>query len=278
MIKQKSFLYSLLAAMVLSLVTGLFGVAMAAETKAKVKTAPMAIKVSPYKAKPPENAKSIAQGKELYKNACIYCHGTTGKGDGPVAFYLSHTTAPRPRDLTSGIFKFRSTGSGELPMDEDIFRTITIGVTGYMPGFEGMSTADRWKLVYYIKSLNSDFKDPDNKPEAIKMVGNPIPSSAVSIRRGSQVFSNFKCWECHGGGGEGDGKKAPDLKDDWNFPLPARDLTRLSSFKNGSAPADLYRSIMAGFDGGAMPSYADNFEGEEENVWHLVNYIRSLSE
>lgn len=278
MIKQKSFLYSLSAAMMLSLAAGSFGVAVAAEKNAKVKTAPMSIKVSPYKAKPEENTTTVAEGKRIYDNACIYCHGVKGEGDGPVAFYLSHSTAPRPRDLTSGIYKFRSTGSGDLPMDEDIFRTITIGVTGYMPGFEGMSVADRWKVVYYIKSLNPDFKDPDNKPEAIKMVGKPIPSSAVSIRQGSKVYTRFKCWECHGGGGEGNGKKAPDLKDDWDFPLPARDLTRLSAFKNGSEPADLYRSIMAGFDGGAMPSYADNFEGEEQDVWHLANYIRSLSE
>jgi len=278
MTNNKNFLYSLSAAMILSLAIGSMGMAVAAKKKAKVKIPPLAIVVSPYKGKPAENKKSVAEGKHIYNNACVYCHGIKGKGDGPVAFYLSHTTAPRPRDLTSGVFKFRSTGSGELPMDEDIFRTITIGVVGFMPAFEGLSTADRWKLVYFVKSLSPEFKDPDNKPEAIKMVGTPIPSSAVSIRRGSKVYTSFKCWECHGGGGRGNGKKAPDLKDDWDFPLPPRDLTRLSSFKNGNAPADLYRSIMAGFDGGAMPSYADNFEGEEENVWHLVNYIRSLSQ
>jgi len=55
------------------------------------------------------------------------------------------------------VFKFRSTASGELPQDEDIFRTISRGVVGYMPGFEGMAPSDRWKLVYYIKSLVPDF-------------------------------------------------------------------------------------------------------------------------
>jgi mono/diheme cytochrome c family protein len=278
--KYTRFINSLSAAIVLSLVAGFIGVAQAAETKAKAgaKKGPlMPIKVSPYKKRPAENAKTVAAGRVIYENACIYCHGIDAKGDGPVAFYLSRDTAPRPRDLTSGVYKFRSTASGELPMDEDIFRTITRGVTGFMPGFEGMPPADRWKLVYYIKSLVPDFKEITD-PETIKMVGSAIPSSAVSIRRGYEVYQEFKCWECHGGGGRGDGKKAPDLKDDWGFRLPPRDLTRLNSFKNGSEPADLYRTVMAGFDGGAMPSYADFFEGSEKDAWHLVNYIRSLSE
>lgn len=274
--KQKSFLQSLSVAVALTMVAGSFSGVIAAEKKAKAKTAPLAITVSPYKGRPKENAKNIAAGKRIYDNACIYCHGTTGKGDGPVAFYLSRDTAPRPRDLTSGIFKFRSTGSGELPMDEDIFRTITRGVKGYMPGFQGLSVSDRWKVVYYVKSFNPDFKGGEF--ETIKMVGGPVQSNGVSINKGYKVYQKFKCWECHGGGGLGNGKKAPDLKDDWGFPLPPRDLSRLSSFKNGTAPEDMYRTIMAGFDGGAMPSYADFFEGEEKNVWHLINYIRSLSE
>jgi len=275
--KYTRFICSLSAAMVLSIVTSFPGAAQAAEAKAKAKPAELPIKVSPYKKRPEENAKSVAEGRVIYENACIYCHGVEAKGDGPVAFYLSRDTAPRPRDLTSGIYKFRSTASGELPMDEDIFRTITRGVTGFMPGFEGMAPADRWKLVYYVKSLVPDFKEVTD-PQIIKMVGTVIPSSAVSIRRGYDVYQQFKCWECHGGGGRGDGKKASTLKDDWGFPLPPRDLTRLSSFKNGSAPADVYRTVMAGFDGGAMPSYADFFEGSEKDVWHLVNYVRSLSE
>lgn len=273
--KQRNFLYSLSATVLLSMVAGSLGVLHAAEKKTS-ESQPLPIKVSPYKKRPEENARTIAEGKRIYNDACIYCHGTQGKGDGPVSFYLSRDTAPRPRDFTSGIFKFRSTASGELPMDEDLFKTITRGVTGYMPGFVGLAVEDRWKVVYYVKSFYADFKDA--QPEAINVVGQPIPSTAISIKRGYQVYTTFKCWECHGGGGRGDGAKAPDLKDDWHFPLPARDLTRLSSFKNGSKSADLYRTIMAGLDGGAMPSYADFFEDNEDDVWHLINYIRSLSE
>lgn len=258
----------------IALLIGMHGPVWAAEADT-AKAVLMPIKVSPYKKRPPVNAETVAEGKRIYDSSCVYCHGVNGDGKGPVAYFLSRDTAPHPRDLTSGIYKFRSTASGELPMDEDLFRIVTQGIPGFMPPFVGLDAADRWKVVYYIKSLNPDFKGAE--PELVKVVGGPIPSTAGSIRTGYQVYQNFKCWECHGGGGKGDGKKAPDLKDDWDFLLPTRNLTMRNAFKNGSRPEDLYRTIMAGLDGGAMPSYADFFEGEEENVWHLINYILSFS-
>jgi len=275
--KSKKFLFSLPTVFVLALTVAVPATLQAEEEKADEQKGPlMNIKVSPYTKRPTEDAKSVAEGREVYENSCIFCHGVEGAGDGPVATYLSKDLAPQPRDFTSGIYKFRSTASGEMPMDEDLFRTVTRGVPGFMPGFVGLSPTDRWKVVYYIKSLSEDFKDAE--PEAIAVVGSAIPSTAVSINKGYEVYQQFKCWECHGGGGMGDGKKAPDLKDDWDYPLPPRNLTQLRSYKNGSEPIDVYRTIMAGLDGGAMPSYADFFEGEEENAWHLVNYIRALSQ
>lgn len=275
--KSIQFLFSLSIVLVLALTIAAPGVLQAEEKKAVKKKGPlMPIMVSAYTKRPAEDAKSVAQGRKIYENACIYCHGINGKGDGVVATYLSKDLAPQPRDFTDAIYKFRSTLSGELPLDEDLFRVVTQGVIGFMPGFSGMSTTDRWKVVYYIKSLSEEFKgDP---PEALVVVGGAMPYTATSVNKGYKVYQEFKCWECHGGSGHGDGEKAPDLKDDWDFPLPPRDLTRIGSYKNGNEPIDLYRTIMAGLDGGAMPSYSDFFEGEEENVWHLINYLRSLSE
>lgn len=265
---------AVLASSLAALWMGLGATVQAAE-EGETKLRPMPIKISPYNKRPPENAATVAEGKRVYDSSCVYCHGLKGDGKGPVAYFLSRSTAPHPRDFTAGIYKFRSTFSGELPLDEDLFRTVSRGVPGFMPPFAGLEVSDRWKVVYYIKSLNPDFTGA--QPEAIEVVGGPIPSTGLSIHLGYQVYQQFKCWECHGGGGEGNGKKAPDLKDDWNFRLPPRDLVMRNAFKNGHRPEDLYRTIMAGLDGGAMPSYSDFFEGEEEKVWHLVNYILSLS-
>src|SRR5207247_2095034 len=65
----------------------------------------------------------IARGKEEFEEHCIGCHGVRGDGNGLAATFLF----PRPRDFTIGVFKFRSTPSGSLPTDGDLFRTITRG-------------------------------------------------------------------------------------------------------------------------------------------------------
>jgi len=49
--------------------------------------------------------------KQLYDTSCASCHGTDGRGHGPAADALT----PRPRDFTSGTYKFRSTH--RLPAD-----------------------------------------------------------------------------------------------------------------------------------------------------------------
>jgi len=263
-----------LMAGVLSLFLSVPGLAVQDEKKAKRK--PMPIKIAQYSKRPPVNKATVAEGRRLYENACIFCHGVKADGKGPVAYFLSRDTAPLPRDFTLGPYKFRSTESGEPPLDEDLFRTITRGIKGFMPAFASLDVADRWKLVYYIESLiPEDFKDVE--PEPIKVVGKPVPMTAMSVQRGYLLYQKAKCWECHGGGGEGNGEKAPKLKDDWDMPLPPTNLTMPSSFKAGNQPEDLYRTILTGLDGGPMPSFQDQFEGHEQDIWDLINYIRSLS-
>ena len=54
-----------------------------------------------------------SDGAALYQQRCASCHGKTGRGDGEYAGLLN----PRPRDFTSGRFKFVSIGGqGALRM------------------------------------------------------------------------------------------------------------------------------------------------------------------
>ena len=154
---------------------------------------PMPIKIGQYNERPPVNEGSIADGRLVYERACIHCHGNEGAGKGPVAFFLSRDTGPRPRDFTLGLYIFRSTESGELSLDEDLFRTITRGIVGYMPSFVGLDAPDRWKLVYYIKSLApEDFQDA--QPEPIKVAGSPAP---ITAKDPLEVLAKFGCTACH---------------------------------------------------------------------------------
>src|SRR6266542_3528022 len=52
----------------------------------------------------------------LYERHCAFCHGSEGRGDGPVAGRLPTP----PADFTSGNFKLRSTPSGAMPTDDDL--------------------------------------------------------------------------------------------------------------------------------------------------------------
>ncbi len=70
--------------------------------------------------------KEYKLGQELYDAFCARCHGFEGDGKGEA----SNFTYPKPRDFTSGMFKFHSTASGEPPTDEDLKRGILKGFPG----------------------------------------------------------------------------------------------------------------------------------------------------
>jgi mono/diheme cytochrome c family protein len=68
---------------------------------------------SPAQAEAPQDQRSAAaalRGQEFYEIACADCHGFGGKGDGPMAQFLT----VKPSDLTAlasrngGLFPFRS--------------------------------------------------------------------------------------------------------------------------------------------------------------------------
>jgi mono/diheme cytochrome c family protein len=227
--------------------------------------------------KPNATSDVIAKGKILYERMCLYCHGADGRGDGPAAFFLGAYSAPRPMDFVKGGFKFRSTPSGELPTDQDLFRTLTRGIPGVMPPYAGLTEEERWQVIAYVKSFNPEFTQPPAQP--IPLRGQPIPATAESIERGRAAYQTLACGRCHGADGRGDGPVAlsGDLKDSRGFPIAPTDLTSPSSFKNGSSIQDIVRGLMTGLDGTPMPSYEPQFAGAEDDAWHLANYILSLS-
>ncbi len=229
--------------------------------------------------KPKEaTGQGTAKGKQIYEQSCLLCHGVSGRGDGPAAFFNAAYMAPRPTDFTVGSFKFRSTPTGALPTDQDLFRIVTRGVPGYMPSFRGLAEHERWSVIGYIKTFYPGFRE--ERPESIPLKSLPVPAVAESIDRGRLVYFNSGCQGCHGDDADGEGHlaRAEELVDQRGLPIRPGDLTNRSSLKNGSAPQDLYRSIMTGLDGTPHPSFMDQYADKEEDIWHLVNYLLSLSE
>lgn len=200
---------------------------------------------------------------------CIGCHGTEGKGDGPAAARLE----PKPRDFTTGMYKLRSSPSDALPTDADLLRTIAVGMPGSaMPGWPHLSAQEREDLVAYLKTLSPRFgREP--APASLPF-GTPPRETEAARARGRALYTDLECFTCHGEAGRGDGPSAPKLKDEAGFPIRPANLTKPWTFRGGSRPEDVARTIRTGLAGTPMPAYGDSID--EAQTWDLVAYLRTL--
>jgi mono/diheme cytochrome c family protein len=210
------------------------------------------------------------RGKALYERYCIFCHGPYGDGRGESASYLD----PKPRDFTKAVFKCRSTPSGSLPLDSDLYDTISRGVhASGMPSWKPLLRQERVDLIAYIKTFSSAFQE--EKPGTpVEIPPEPI-SSPESIQRGAQVFQSMNCWSCHGKDGRGHGPSASTLTDSKGYPITPFDFTSGSQFKCGETDRDMFRDLVTGLDGTPMPSFASAMTTDQK--WDVVHYLRSLS-
>jgi mono/diheme cytochrome c family protein len=89
----------------------------------------------------------LKQGRMLYAEHCVHCHGVSGDAHGPTAPYLN----PKPRDFRRGIFKFTTTVASSRAARTDLSRTIDEGIPGtYMPSFKLLTPDENKILVEYI--------------------------------------------------------------------------------------------------------------------------------
>lgn len=210
-----------------------------------------------------------SRGKQLYRRYCVGCHGPLGDGRGENAPWVD----PKPRDFVTGTFKCRSTPSGELPTDEDLFKSVTRGfVNSNMPSWLPLTLQQRADLVAYVKTFSLRFHE--EKPAAPLQVPSETEANQESIQRGAEQYQKMNCWSCHGKEGRGDGPSAQTLVDSRGYPIAAYDFGEWTRFKCGESNQDLYRILMTGLDGTPMPSVANALKPDQ--VWDLVHYLRVL--
>ena len=209
------------------------------------------------------------QGKSVYDAHCVECHGTDGKGDGPA----SATLVPRPRDFTSGRYKIHSTETGSLPTDDDLVRSVRLGLNGSaMPAWDKiLSNDDIMSVVQYIKTMSPRFAS--EQPDTIALSAE-VPATAESVTRGVAVYAKLQCSKCHGEDGRGTGATATSFDDDWGFPLRATNLSEPWIFHGGPTSADIFMRFRAGISGTPMPSYKG--AATDAAMWDLANYVVSL--
>jgi len=206
--------------------------------------------------------------RRVYESNCAVCHGVQGDGNGPAArMFLT-----RPRDFRSGVFKFRSTATGALPTDADLFATITQGLrwTG-MIARSDLSKAELQAVVQQVKTFSSKFVT-EQPPASVSVAPQPRRTPAL-VEQGKKLFRAADCASCHGAQGRGDGPSAADMKDDWGWPIRPGDLS-WRPLKRGSSLERTYLTIVTGLSGTPMPAYGDSLSRDE--VWAIVYYLESL--
>lgn len=117
--------------------------------------------------------------------------------------------------------------------------------------------------------LNAAFMyQGDNKPwpvpDKASKTPNPVKTGSESIAAGKALWSQH-CSSCHGKAGLGDGSKAAQLKTE----VPDFSKAPFQSQSDGS----LFYKISEGRD--EMPSFKKKIP-DSEDIWNLVNYLRTL--
>ncbi len=108
-------------------------------------------------------------------------------------------------------------------------------------------------------------QDPSWKvPDSFLKMENPIEANNSSISKGKALY-NQHCKTCHGKEGLGDGPKAAQLE------TPSGDFTD-ELFTSQPDGAIFYKTREGRGD---MPAFNKKLPYEED-VWHIVNYMRTF--
>jgi cytochrome c oxidase cbb3-type subunit 2 len=217
------------------------------------------------KPRPARGPALLEEGARLYARECAVCHGERGRADGVLASRLLVT----PRDFTQAVFKVRSTPSGSLPTDGDLFQTISRGVheTDMAP-YRRLSERQRWALVEHLKTLSPRFSSEE--PEPPVQVAPPRTRRATLRKRGEALYVELQCRNCHGPEGRADGPGVADYAND-SRKVRIRDLGR-GYYVRGSTARDIYLTLRTGLDGTPMGAY----DLPPEDLWALAAYVEDV--
>ena len=190
------------------------------------------------------------EGRRLYVSYCQLCHGTDGKGGGPLAKAMQIS----PADLTTTV-RSRSdtiltkiiTGEGRQTITGRDRHNL---LSEAMPEWKDVFNASQVKaLIAYLRFLGSAKHD---------LMGDP--------RLGMELYQQY-CQVCHGVEGDGDGIMTNLMG---IMPMDHTNPNETNSLDN----EELVESILDG-KGRYMPAWRGILD--QRDVEALVSYIRLLS-
>lgn len=125
-----------------------------------------------------------------------------------------------------------------------------------------------WTMAHAVhaQAAPAQEKKPECKvPEEAAKLANPVKAEAGSIREGRRMFAT-QCALCHGKAGDGKGELVESMK------LSLSDYRDPDALK-GMTDGALFYVLKKGCD--KMPGEEGRMK--ENQMWNLVNYIRSLA-
>lgn len=117
-----------------------------------------------------------------------------------------------------------------------------------------------------IATMDLGYTTPSIERDVAESLDNPVESNDTSVQRGRELYGSTGCVDCHGS----DGRALIEVSGD------ATDLTTPSEYESGTSDGEIFRSIRDGA-GVAMPPHKGQIRDSEE-IWHIVNYIKTLWE
>ncbi|MCL4367677.1 MAG: c-type cytochrome [Actinobacteria bacterium] len=128
----------------------------------------------------------------------------------------------------------------------------------FVPSKEGTFSFESW-----LQRTAKGTIVVQSRPVEADTLQNPIPSTPESVARGRQLFIQ-SCAPCHGTSGKGDGPAVKGLSD--------RPVDLTQAYMRDVTDGEMFWVIGNGWYG--MPAFKNNLS--EEEIWHLINYVRTI--
>jgi len=210
------------------------------------------------------------EGKALFTEKCLSCHGCSGNGQGPYA----RQTVARPANLHERIINF--------PGDNFHFWRVSTGVPGTaMPPWAlSLDEETIWKIATYEMSfaqgsvrtvdggISDDEGDAYNDQTHILP---PIAGTQEEYDKGKQIYDLY-CTQCHGTVGQADGPASINTPGGYIEPEPANFTESGADFPNYGR---YVWKVREGVETTNMPPWKLALSDDE--IFRVIFYIQGFS-
>lgn len=210
------------------------------------------------------------EGKKLYTQKCLPCHGCSANGQGPYA----RQTLAHPANLNERIANF--------PGDNYHMWRVSEGVPGTdMPPWSwSLETDTIWTINTYemsfvlgsVRTVSGDISDQEGDDfNARTGITPPIAGTAEQYQFGEDLFVLY-CAQCHGVDGHGDGPASSLTPGGYIKPEPANFEESGSDFTNYGR---YVWKVQEGVETTNMPPWKEALSDDE--IFPVIFYIQGFS-